>query len=248
MRLMSFESDMYSVRMESPLLIFRNLPGGTRSIAQCRTPAVSSTYASCASAKRNPFSYVQLLSYSSQPPPWPCVSSREQHTSTASRADRPRSRASRSRSIPSRRGSVPSSLARALPTASLPPTTPNSLAPISQPHNQRGRERITAAVFLTSGITMYVHCTLEPSGCVAAGMNSTMCSSSDGLSEFFANNVHAGAPASPPFPTKTKVSQLRGGGLIAPTRSVGRRICGAVVDLRTAWECWQVHFAGCDKV
>ena len=42
-------------------------------------------------------------------------------------------------------------------TASLPMATPNSLAPISAPHNQAGLLRTTSNVCSTWGISMYVH-------------------------------------------------------------------------------------------
>eukprot|EP00976_Prorocentrum_cordatum_P013701 273523-Prorocentrum_minimum.AAC.3 len=50
----------------------------------------------------------------------------------------PRSSANLRISIPSSRGSLSNSLAMRVHTASLPPTTPRSFAPISHPHIHRG--------------------------------------------------------------------------------------------------------------
>lgn len=60
-----------------------------------------------------------------------------------------------SRSMPSR--ASPSPTCSFVHTASLPMQTPCSLAPISAPHSQEGRLRITACVFDTCSTSMYVH-------------------------------------------------------------------------------------------
>lgn len=62
----------------------------------------------------------------------------------------------RTRSMPSRASSA-LTVSR-VQTASLPIQTPWSLAPISAPHIQAGLLRITAWVYSSCGIWMYVHC------------------------------------------------------------------------------------------
>lgn len=57
-----------------------------------------------------------------------------------------------SRSMPSR--ASPSPTGSLVHTASLPMQTPCSLAPISAPHSQEGRLRITAWVFDTCSTSM----------------------------------------------------------------------------------------------
>lgn len=60
------------------------------------------------------------------------------------------------RSMPSKASSSPTG--SRLHTPSLPMQTPCSLAPISAPHSQAGRLRITACVFSTWSTSIYVHC------------------------------------------------------------------------------------------
>ena len=116
-------------------------PSSTARAAHVR-PLVSSTHAPEGSATRNDDQYGSSAC-SSQRPPWPCSSSSEVITSSASSADRPRSRPSRTRSIPvsaagaSRGSSV-------VKIRSLPIATRCSFTPCSKPHIQAGREPTTA--------------------------------------------------------------------------------------------------------
>ena len=105
---------------------------------------------------------------------------------TASSAVAARSRASRTRSMP-RRALLPAS-AR-VNTASLPMTTPCSLAPISAPHIHQGRESSTAWVWATWGMSIQVHDTRSPAAWSAAGTHSRGWASFGSRSLFLAKST-----------------------------------------------------------
>src|ERR1035437_7240841 len=86
--------------------------------------------------------------------------------------------------MPNRAFSVDGSLVK---TASLPITTPCSLAPISAPHIHHGRDTSTAWVWATCGISIQVQLTRSPAGWSEAGIHSSGWASLGSRSLFLAN-------------------------------------------------------------
>src|SRR6056297_192442 len=197
----------------SPLEI--DLPGPTTSsVAQCG-PAVSSTMAPHGSATRKLLWYENPGFSWLHGPPWPWRPSSSTITPTASCAVAARSSASRNRSIPSSAGSPSGWFVN---TASLPITTPCSLAPISAPHIHHGCETSTALVWATCGTEIHVQSTSSTSGSwSAAGYQRGICASFGSRSLFFANSTPSGV-------NETRVSHTPAK-LVGPAPCDGSAVC-----------------------
>ena len=114
--------------------------------------------------------------------------------------------------MPSRAGSADSEVVN---TASLPMTTPCSLAPISAPHIHHGRERRTAAVRATWGTVVQVQVTEDPAGCSAPDTHSRTWASFGSRSLFLAKST-------PSSVTVTRVSHTVGPCLPQAVRAAGQ--------------------------
>ncbi len=79
--------------------------------------------------------------------------------------------------------------ARRVKTASLPITTPFSLAPISAPHIHHGWLSRTAFVVGTWSISVQVHDSRVPAAYSRAGCHRSTCASLGSRSLFFANST-----------------------------------------------------------
>ena len=77
-------------------------------------------------------------------------------------------------------------------TASLPITTPCSLAPISAPHIHHGRDSSTAWVWATWGTSIHVHATRSSAAWSAAGTHSRGWASLGSRSLFLAKSTPSG--------------------------------------------------------
>ncbi len=130
-------------------------------------------------------------------------------TWTASAAVVARSSASRSRSMPMSPGA--GSLPAWVKTASLPITTPCSLAPISAPQIHHGRDSTTAWVWAAWSTWIQVQRTDVPGLWSRAGTQSRNCASFGSRSLFLANRT-------PSAVRETSVSHTRA---IVPTAPDG---------------------------
>ena len=78
---------------------------------------------------------------------------------------------------------------RRVKTASLPITTPCSLAPISAPHIHHGRLSSTAAVAGAWSISVHVQASRLPTSCCCAGCQVSTCASLGSRSLFLAKST-----------------------------------------------------------
>src|SRR5664280_655817 len=178
-------------------------------------------------------------------------------TDTASSAVDARSRARRRRSMPR---SAFSPWGPRVNTASLPITTPCSLAPTSAPHIHQGREMRRAWVRSTWGMSIQVQATRSPGRWSSAGTHSSGWASLGSRSLFLAKSTpssvrvtiesHIGLPGDPFGLERSIVAPARPGErrLTPYARQVhGGRSGIGLHDDRSAGRLIDLHGAVCSK-